>query len=210
MITHISEKETQLVSMLRKTGEALDACTAERDALKERNALFFLDRLEDSALENLAKERAAILQAITDPENQPSQFGTVTLAMYEALVQERAALKWDNEQLRRCAEVQEVDRYAALNRKYVKERDTYQVEADRLAMECKVLRDALAEVLKAEMPTYHDCTDDGEMECHWCIAVKALVKKVPVEVSRDANPDEMNKLHGEDYGVDWTYKRSKS
>jgi regulator of replication initiation timing len=84
MITHISEKETQLVSMLRKTGEALDACTAERDALK-----------------------------------------------------------WDNEQLRRCAEVQEVDRYAALNRKYVKERDTYQREADKLAMENKTLRDAL-------------------------------------------------------------------
>jgi hypothetical protein len=90
------------------------------------------------------------------------------------------------------------------------ERDEYQVEADKLAMECKTLRDALAEVLKAEMPTYHDCTDDGEPECHWCIAVKALVKKVPVEVSRDANPDEMNKLHGEDYGVDWEYTRSKS
>jgi len=81
---------------------------------------------------------------------------------------------------------------------------------DRLAekdAEIKVLRDALAEVLKAEMPTYHDCTDDGEPECHWCIAVKALV---PVEVSRDANPDEMNTLHGEGYGVDWTYTRSKS
>jgi hypothetical protein len=34
MITHISEKETQLVSMLRKTGDALDACTAERDVLR--------------------------------------------------------------------------------------------------------------------------------------------------------------------------------
>jgi len=34
MITHISEKETQLTDMLRKTGQALDACTAERDALE--------------------------------------------------------------------------------------------------------------------------------------------------------------------------------
>jgi hypothetical protein len=33
MITHISEKEQHLTHMLRKTGEALDACTAERDVL---------------------------------------------------------------------------------------------------------------------------------------------------------------------------------
>jgi len=82
-IITVTEKEQQLTHMLRITSEALDVCTAERDALE-----------------------------------------------------------WDNEQLRRCAEVQEVDRYAALNRKYVKERDTYQVEADKLAMECKGLRDA--------------------------------------------------------------------
>jgi hypothetical protein len=150
-IITVTEKEQQLTHMLRITSEALDVCTAERDALE-----------------------------------------------------------WDNEQLRRCAEVQEVDRYAALNRKYVKERDTYQVEADRLAWENKTLRDALAEVLKEAMPTYHDCVDDGEMECHWCVATAALAKKVTVEVSRDANPDEMNALHGEDYGVDWEYTRSKS
>jgi hypothetical protein len=72
MITHISEKETQLVSMLRKTGEALDACTAERDAFK--------DTLQD------------------------------VRGHYERV----------------CTE-----------------RDTYQREADKLAMECKVLRDAL-------------------------------------------------------------------
>ena len=35
MITHISERETSLTNWLRKTGEALDACTAERDAFKD-------------------------------------------------------------------------------------------------------------------------------------------------------------------------------
>jgi hypothetical protein len=79
MITHISEKETQLVSMLRKTGEALDACTAERDAFK--------DTLQD------------------------------VRGHYERV----------------CTE-----------------RDTYQVEADKLAMECKVLRDALESILSHE------------------------------------------------------------
>lgn len=48
--------------------EATDEITrlrAERDALRE--------------------EIAAIMQAITDPENQPSQFGTVPLAQYARL-----------------------------------------------------------------------------------------------------------------------------
>lgn len=36
MITHISERESALTHMLRKTGQALDACTAERDALKTK------------------------------------------------------------------------------------------------------------------------------------------------------------------------------
>jgi hypothetical protein len=45
----------------RTTLEAVvTALVQERDALKERNALFFLDRLEDSELENLAKERDAL------------------------------------------------------------------------------------------------------------------------------------------------------
>lgn len=79
MITHISEKETQLVSMLRKTGEALDACTAERDALK-------------AGIFNLAEADKAALDRMTAS------------------------------------------------------RDTYQVEADRLAWENKTLRDMLEEI----------------------------------------------------------------
>lgn len=43
-------------------------------------------------LRRLHAENEAIHQAITDPENQPSQFGTVTLTMYEALKAQRDAL----------------------------------------------------------------------------------------------------------------------
>ena len=50
-----------------------------------------IDRLTRELAEARA-ERDAILQAITDPENQPSQYGTVTLAMYEKAAAERDAL----------------------------------------------------------------------------------------------------------------------
>jgi hypothetical protein len=36
-----------------------------------------------------ADERAAMLQAITDPENQPSQFGTVTVEYMEQEINRR-------------------------------------------------------------------------------------------------------------------------
>ena len=41
------------------------------------------------------------IQAVTDPENQPSQFGTVTLAMHEAAQKEAEALRADRDQLQR-------------------------------------------------------------------------------------------------------------
>ena len=44
-------------------------------------------------LRRLHAEVEAIHQAITDPENQPSQFGTVTFAMYEALEAQRDAIQ---------------------------------------------------------------------------------------------------------------------
>ena len=44
-------------------------------------------------LRRLWAENEAIHQAITDPENQPSQFGTVTLTMYEALKAQRDAIQ---------------------------------------------------------------------------------------------------------------------
>ena len=47
---------------------------------------------QDKKIERLKKELESIEQAITDPENQPSQFGTVTLAIYEKMNLE--AIKW--------------------------------------------------------------------------------------------------------------------
>ena len=73
MITHISEKETQLVSMLRKTGEALDACTAERDEFKIRMQRLMTTQLATSkerdtyqvAADRLAWENKALRDALT-------------------------------------------------------------------------------------------------------------------------------------------------
>jgi len=39
-------------------------------------------------------------QSITDPENQPSQYGTVTLEMYEALEDQLAAAQEEIERLK--------------------------------------------------------------------------------------------------------------
>lgn len=46
-------------------------------------------------IDSLRAEIASIHQAITDPENQPSQFGTITLAMHEATQKEVEALRAD-------------------------------------------------------------------------------------------------------------------
>ena len=43
-------------------------------------------------------------QSITDPENQPSQYGTVTLEMYEALEDQLAAAQLNNKLLRKALE----------------------------------------------------------------------------------------------------------
>ena len=74
MITHISEKETQLVSMLRKTGEALDACTAERDALELSIDQWRVDyhelRIESEALVVAAKLAMDALDALGDSSDR--------------------------------------------------------------------------------------------------------------------------------------------
>jgi len=44
--------------------------------------LAFADALEENA--RLKREMKSLEQALTDPENQPSQFGTVTLEWHEA------------------------------------------------------------------------------------------------------------------------------
>lgn len=49
------------------------------------------DDAADSALVHASKYNN-VIQAITDPENQPSQYGTVTLGMYVALKQQRDEL----------------------------------------------------------------------------------------------------------------------
>ena len=43
-------------------------------------------------------------QSITDPENQPSQYGTVKLEMYEALEDQLAAAQLNNKLLREALE----------------------------------------------------------------------------------------------------------
>lgn len=47
-----------------------------------------IERLE-TAISELRAEAASIMQAITDPENQPSQFGTVTLEWHEKEMRSR-------------------------------------------------------------------------------------------------------------------------
>lgn len=55
----------------------LDAMLEERGAWEQGSDAYPI--LYQFALEQMA-ERESIMQAISDPENQPSQFGTVTLA----------------------------------------------------------------------------------------------------------------------------------
>lgn len=38
------------------------------------------------------------------------------------------------------------------------------------------LLEALKLLLKETQPAYHDCLDNGEPECHFCIADKAIAK----------------------------------
>ena len=62
-----------------------------------RHAADLADAAHDVRDENerLRADLASVHQAITDSENQPSQYGTVTLAMYEKAEAERDALAKD-------------------------------------------------------------------------------------------------------------------
>ena len=67
----------------------LDAMLEERGAWEQGSDAYPI--LYQFALEQMV-ERESIMQAITDPENQPSQFGTVTLAyMQREVAAEREA-----------------------------------------------------------------------------------------------------------------------
>lgn len=79
--------------------EALEADNAAKDEtirrqdIALRGALLEVERLK---ADNAAKdaEREAIMQAITDPENQPSKFGTVTIAFFnEKIAAKNARIK---------------------------------------------------------------------------------------------------------------------
>jgi hypothetical protein len=67
-----------------------------------------IERLEaeNAALKELysgsQNEYSLLMQAITDPENQPSQFGTVTLLMYTTLECERDALEAIRQRSKDC------------------------------------------------------------------------------------------------------------
>lgn len=93
-------KIAELEGQIKRRDDRIIELEATVETLTERNALFVLDILDDNTLANLAAERAGILQAITDQENQPSQFGTVTMAIHEAIEAERDALKADAERYR--------------------------------------------------------------------------------------------------------------
>jgi len=55
--------------------------------------------------------------------------------------------------------------------------DVEQDKADaRLIAAAPELLEALEIVIRDKAPSYHDCIDDGEPECAWCIARKAIVK----------------------------------
>ncbi len=46
----------------------------------------------------------------------------------------------------------------------------------RLIAAAPELLEALELVIKEHAPSYHDCLDDGEPECAWCVASKAIAK----------------------------------
>lgn len=47
---------------------------------------------------------------------------------------------------------------------------------DELVQMNKELLEALEAVIDDKAPLYHDCIDNGESECGWCIARKAIAK----------------------------------
>lgn len=47
---------------------------------------------------------------------------------------------------------------------------------DELVEINKELLDALEMVISDKAPGYHDCIDDGEQECAWCVARSAIAK----------------------------------
>lgn len=61
--------------------------------LKAVDELKYRSEVIEQRNTELSRGRDDFMQALTDPENQPSQWGTVTLEMYEKLEAENADLK---------------------------------------------------------------------------------------------------------------------
>lgn len=49
-------------------------------------------------------------------------------------------------------------------------------DRDSLLAERNELLEALEMVIADKSPSYHDCIDDGEQECAWCVARSAIAK----------------------------------
>lgn len=72
-------KDSTSLENITRIGELEAQVAYAKEVIEQRNAM-------------LSRGHADFMQAITDPENQPSQFGTVTLAMYQGLEAQVSAL----------------------------------------------------------------------------------------------------------------------
>lgn len=117
---HSLPKESEIVESLRQ-----QLATTQR----------LLAEAADSALKHAGKY-SDIVQAITDPENQPSQYGTVTLAFLDAAI---AKAKRD-ELERECADVDKI--FAAIG--WGVERTRTEGGSLRVAELSNALRDMIA------------------------------------------------------------------
>jgi hypothetical protein len=50
------------------------------------------------------------------------------------------------------------------------------IELQECRKECAEILEALRIVVEEKAPAYHDCIDNGESECGWCIARAAIAK----------------------------------
>ena len=67
--------------------------------------------------------------------------------------------------------------YAGYMSKHCSEYAAHAINShDELVQMNQELLAALEEVINDKAPLYHDCIDNGESECGWCIARKAIAK----------------------------------
>ena len=67
--------------------------------------------------------------------------------------------------------------YAGYMSKHCSEYAAHAIKShDELVQMNQELLAALEEVINDKAPLYHDCIDNGESECGWCIARKAIAK----------------------------------